>query len=128
MEFTLKTSFPVKPEELYRTWMNSEGHGDMTGGAASISDEVGSSFEAWDNYISGKNLELEAGKRILQSWRTTEFEDSDQDSMIEVFLRSIPEGTELTLVHSNLSRDAERYEKGWEEHYFAPMRAYFAKQ
>lgn len=108
--------------------MNSEGHGDMTGGAASISDEVGSSFEAWDNYISGKNLELEAGKRILQSWRTTEFEDSDQDSMIEVFLRSIPEGTELTLVHSNLSRDAERYEKGWEEHYFAPMRAYFAKQ
>ena len=54
----------------------------MTGGEASISDEIGADLSAWDRYITGRNLELVPGERIVQSWRTTQFTDEHEDSII----------------------------------------------
>ncbi|MBN4070128.1 hypothetical protein JYT76_00420 [Olleya sp. AH-315-F22] len=34
-------------------------------------------------------------------------------------------GTELTLTHSNVPESGEHYIKGWDEHYFKPMKRYF---
>jgi uncharacterized protein YndB with AHSA1/START domain len=42
----------------------------MTAGEANISDAVGAEFSAWDEYITGRNLELVPGERIVQAWRT----------------------------------------------------------
>ena len=61
----------------------------MTGGAATASAAVGGAFTAWDNYISGCNLALEPGRRIVQSWRTTRFTAEDADSQIEVLLEAV---------------------------------------
>ena len=74
----------------------------MTGGSARVSSKVGDTFEVWDGYIEGKNLELETPKRILQSWRTIEFEEIEEDSLLEILLA--PEGNDarITIQHSNL--------------------------
>jgi uncharacterized protein YndB with AHSA1/START domain len=79
IEFEVSDVLPVSPKVVYSAWLNSEEHSQMTGSPASVSSIVGERFEAWDGYIQGKNLELEAPKRILQSWRTTEFEETDND-------------------------------------------------
>jgi activator of HSP90 ATPase len=126
MEFTLKTTFDVSPEEIYATWLSAAGHTKMTGGEALISNQVGAKFSAWDFYISGVNLELEVNKRIVQSWRTTEFEEAEEDSRIEILLRELDGQTELTLIHTNLPAHGSQYKEGWEEHYFKPMKQYFA--
>jgi activator of HSP90 ATPase len=97
----------------------------MTGGAAEASAEVGGEFTAWDGYIWGKNLELEPGKRILQSWRTQDFETSDADSKLEIVLEAVPQGTKLTLKHTNIPDAGTGYKDGWVEYYFEPMKAYF---
>ena len=73
--FTLTTTIPASPEEIYQAWLDSLGHSEMTGGAATMSDQIGAAVSAWDGYISGRNLELVPGERIVQSWRTTEFAD-----------------------------------------------------
>ena len=86
MEFTLKATFNTSAEKLYTAWLDSEQHAAMIGGDATASDQVGNSFTAWGDYISGKNLELEPHQRIVQSWRTTEFTDEEEDSQIEVLL------------------------------------------
>lgn len=39
-----------------------------------------------NGYIIGRNLALESGKRIVQSWRTKKFTAADPDSEIEVLL------------------------------------------
>lgn len=127
MEFTLTAKFNVSAEKIYSAWLTSEEHTAMTGGDANINDKVGDTFTAWDGYISGMNLELEPGKRILQSWRTTQFEDAEEDSQIEVLLKETEGVTELTLIHRNLSENGGHYKKGWEDHYFAPMRVYFGE-
>ena len=72
IEFTVSDVIPASPDEVYRAWLSSEGHSEMTGGAANASDEVGASFDAWDGYIEGKNVDLEPGRRIVQSWRWSE--------------------------------------------------------
>ena len=97
----------------------------MTGGSASISDKVGDNFSAWDGYIEGKNIAIEPFKRILQSWRTTEFEKEEKDSLVEILLSENLGLTELTLIHSHLPESGEHYIKGWENHYFQPMKDYF---
>ncbi len=99
MEFTLTRKISASARDIYTSWLSSEGHSKMTGGAATSSDKVGDSFTAWDGYIEGKNLILEPYKRIIQSWRTSEFEDDEESSQIEILLREINGETELTLVH-----------------------------
>lgn len=126
IKFELSVLLPATPQEVYTAWLSSEGHSQMTGGSASISGEVGAEFEAWDGYIHGKNLELEYGKRILQSWRTVEFELDDPDSRLEITLEPAGEGTKLTLKHTGLPSHGGQYEQGWVDNYFEPMQEYFA--
>ncbi|KAA3623481.1 MAG: hypothetical protein DWQ02_24455 [Bacteroidetes bacterium] len=125
MEFTIRTTLNTSAESIYNAWLSSEGHTAMTGGEARITDQPGDEFTAWDGYISGKNLELTPPSRILQSWRTTEFEDQEEDSVLEIILKDKDGQTEITLIHSNLPAHGEQYKKGWDDHYFQPMSAYF---
>jgi len=127
MEFTIKTKIQTSAKKIYESWLSNEGHTNMTGGAATISDEIGSNFTAWDGYIEGKNIDLEPYKRILQSWRTSQFEEHEGDSQVEILLNEIDGLTELTLIHSNVPESGEHYKKGWNIHYFQPMNDYFSK-
>ena len=127
MEFTLKTTLNAPAKDIYNAWISSEGHTKMTGGEATASNKIGGSFTAWDGYIQGKNLVLEEDKRIVQSWRTSQFEPHEEDSQIEVLLAEKGGSTELTLIHSKVPESGEHYIKGWDEHYFQPMKKHFAK-
>jgi activator of HSP90 ATPase len=126
MKFTLKTTIKATAKEIYSAWLSSEGHTSMTGGNAIVSNKVGESFTAWDGYISGKNISLESNFKIIQSWRSSQFAESEEDSIIEVILNESNDETELTLIHSNIPESGEHYKKGWDEHYFQPMRLYFS--
>ena len=126
-EFTISAEFPVTPEKLFRAWLSSKGHTEMTGSAAKVEPRVGGKFSAWDGYITGTTLELKPHTRIVQAWRTNEFAENDPDSKIVVELEALEVGTRLTLTHSDIPKgQADSYRSGWEEWYFAPMRAYFS--
>lgn len=121
----LKETFFVKPDVIYQAWLDSEKHSEMTGGTAVCSNEPNGEFTAWDGYISGHNKSLIKNERIVQSWRTTEFEEIDNDSELIIELVETDKGCELTLIHSEIARGQSNYEQGWIDHYFIPMKAYF---
>lgn len=121
----LKKQFPVSATKLYNAWLNSEEHAKMTGGEAEVTDTEGGSFSVWDGYITGKNISLTIDSEIVQTWRSTEFKDSDADSELTVRFMDNADGCELTLIHTNIPDGQPDYEKGWEDHYFAPMEEYF---
>lgn len=126
--YILTATIPASPREIYEAWLDSIGHSEMTGSEATMSDEVGAEVSAWDGYISGRNLELVPGERIVQSWRTTEFADEDDDSVITVLLQEVEEGTLLTIEHSNVPDEQRSYEEGgWQSSYFEPMTVYFTE-
>lgn len=62
---------------------------------------------------------------IVQSWRTAEFTEEDEDSRLELRLSDIPGGCELELIHSGIPEGQPDYKQGWIDNYFEPMRAYF---
>ena len=125
MEFTEKIIIKATAKELYVAWLNSKTHSEMTGGEAEVSDVVGDTLTAWDGYIEGRNLVLEPYNRIVQAWRTSEFNEDEPDSEIEILLVDKNGETELTLIHRNLPESGEQYRKGWSDFYFTPMKAYF---
>jgi uncharacterized protein YndB with AHSA1/START domain len=127
--FTLTTTIPASAQEIYEAWLDSLAHSEMTGSEAIMSDEVGAEVAAWDGYITGRNLELVPGERIVQSWRTSEFTDEHEDSIITLTLEEVADGTLLTLVHSKVPEGQTSYERGgWQVHYFEPMKEYFARR
>ncbi len=123
--FTLKYLIEASPKVIFNAWLNSEEHSNMTGGMAICSNKVGDVFSAWDEYISGENIEIIQNEKIVQSWRTTEFLEDDPDSKLTLTFTAKGEGCELTLIHENISSGQSDYEKGWQEHYFEPMKLYF---
>src|SRR5512143_1622161 len=100
--FELSIVLPATAEQIYSAWLTSEGHSEMTGSAARVDGKVGGKFSAWDGYISGRTLELEPSRRILQAWRTTEFPEGAPDSRLEVLLLPAEGRTKLTLIHTDI--------------------------
>ena len=124
--FVLKETFEAEPSIIYNAWLDSDLHRKMTGGEAHCSKVVGDSHAAWDEYIMGKNVGLIENQKIVQTWRTTEFEEKDEDSILTIELVEISEGkTELTLTHTNIPIGQTQYEQGWIENYFNPMKCFF---
>jgi activator of HSP90 ATPase len=69
---------------------------------------------------------LEPGARIVQTWRTSEFTQSDPDSRVEIKLVSEDASTRLTIEHGNLPEHGMQYHQGWQDFYFKPMTAHFS--
>ena len=101
-DFEVSDIVPATPDDIYEAWMSSDGHSAMTGAEAHVDPTVGGAFDAWDGYITGRTIALEPGRRIVQSWRTSEFADEHDDSQIEVLLEPVGEGTRITVRHTNV--------------------------
>lgn len=126
--FKISAVIPAKPSEIYAAWLSSKGHSAMTGSTARATPKPGGKFSAWEGYISGRTLELELDRRIVQAWRTSEFPDDAPDSRLEIFLEETKTGTKITLIHSEIPPgQSDSYKQGWEDFYFKPMKEYFKK-
>ncbi len=118
-------TFDAPPHAVFEALMDSKRHSAFTGSKASISRKVGGKISAWDGYIEGKNLRLEKDKVIVQTWRTTEFEEGDEDSQVMFHLSEKGTGTRLMFVHSKVpDRLAEDFRQGWIDNYWVPLKAY----
>ena len=123
---TMETAILASPERVYAAWIDGPEHSEFTGGEAIIDARAGGRHSAWSGYIEGRFVELDPGKRLVMTWRTTEFDESDPDSLLEVRFHADGGGTRLEIVHTELPvGGAHKYETGWREFYFVPMRKYF---
>jgi uncharacterized protein YndB with AHSA1/START domain len=64
-------TFKASPRQVYDMLMDSKKHQSLSGVPAKISREVGGKFTAWGSHISGFNLALKPGQKIVQAWRAT---------------------------------------------------------
>ena len=127
-EFTLVVTINAKAEKFYEAYLSSEGHTALTGSPARVDGTVDGDFTAWDGYIQGMFLELEKNKRIVQAWRTAEFPEEAEDSIVEILLEEDHGKTKLTLKHTNIPKgQMDSYKTGWEDFYFKPMREWSEK-
>ena len=126
LQFTTSALIPAQPSTIYAAWLDSQGHTEMTGADAVCSAEIEGTFQAWNGYIEGKNLELQKNKRIVQAWRTSEFSEDEPDSRVEIMLKADGDVTEVSIAHTGLPEHGMQYLQGWADFYFSPMCAYFS--
>jgi activator of HSP90 ATPase len=119
----------VSPKQVYEVYVDPRKHSEFTESKATGKQVVGGKFTAWDKYISGKFVELEEGKRVVQEWTSTDFPEGYPPSKLELTFREVPKGTEITMVHSNVPKEiADDAADGWTEFYWQPMKKYFKKE
>ena len=72
-------------------------------------------LDGTEHESSGIYHELVRPERVVMSWRWTGGMEDPGESRVEIALRAIPEGTELTFTHSRLHDEETRrsHEKGW---------------
>jgi len=125
----LSVTVPVEPKMVYQAWLNSREHSAFTNSKAEIEKKVGSDFTAGDGYISGTNELLHMNKRIVQTWRTTDFSEENEDSTLEVRLQKVDKGTKVSIIHTGLpDNSGSEYKKGWRDNYLKPMKSYFEEK
>lgn len=64
---------------------------------------------------SGEYLEIDPPRRLAMSWRWTTGGGGDGESRVEIDLRPVADGTELTFTHARLSSASSRdsHAEGW---------------
>jgi len=113
-------------ERVYAALINARLHAAFTGGAASGRARVGYAFTAWDGYITGRHLRLDAPRRIVQEWSTTEWPRGYPPSVLDLRLETHARGTRILMHQSTVpAHQAARYRRGWRQFYWEPLRAYF---
>ena len=123
---TQTVTIPATPAELYDAFMDARKHSAFTGGKATCVPRVGGKISAWDGYITGKNLKLVEGRRIVQEWITTDWIDGYPPSTLDLTFTKIGSGTELKMVHSDVPATlAASFADGWKEHYWTHLKNYF---
>ena len=116
-------SLPAPPEEVYTALTNPFTLELWTGAKAIMSTEPGSDFSLMDDSISGRNIEFEENKRIVQEWN---FGDQEEPSTVTIKLYPKGNGTSVHLVHKNIpGSDFEDICEGWDDAYFGSLQEFF---
>jgi len=126
---TLRESatFRATPHEVYEMLMDSRKHSKFTGGKASISRRIGGKFTVYGEYITGVNLDLVPDKKIVQSWRGSDWPRGHY-SKVTFSLRRIKKGTRLTFRQSGLPEKFYKdISQGWRDFYWKPMKEMLEK-
>ncbi len=123
-----EVEFDVPPRVVYDAYLDSREHSRFTGQRARMNRREGGSFEAGDDYITGYNLELVPGRRIVQAWRGSDFPEGVY-SVLSLELKPRGKGTRLTVDQVGVP-DALRdsIDEGWHEFYWGPMKEYFGSR
>ena len=123
-----RVKFRAPPATVYDLLADSKKHAAVTGKKASISRKVGGTFSARGNDVSGVNVDLVPGRRIVQAWRHKRFPEGIF-SMAAVTLTPMPGGgTELVLTHRGVPKDLiPETERTWREEYWSRIKAYLAE-
>lgn len=118
--------FNTTPLDLYHCLMDARIHSSFTGDEAIIEDKEGTSFSVFGGYAEGKNVVLEKGKKIIQTWKANE-DDWPKNHYSEVvfIFKPTPTGCELDFFHTAVpTNKVESIAKGWHEFYWEPLRIY----
>ena len=119
--------FAASPGKIYKILMDSKLHGKVTGDVAKISKKVGGAFSVFSGYAKGKNLVLVNGKKIVQSWRASNW-PKGAVSEITFVLKKAKGGTKLMFTHKNVpAKFYKSISSGWKQYYWQPLKKFLEK-
>jgi activator of HSP90 ATPase len=116
---------PAPAAQLYAMYLDPVIHAKITGAPVTIGTGAGTPFRAFDGNLSGSMLTVVEPTLIVQSWRSTHFNDDDPDSTLILTFTPLGETGRIDLVHLDVpDQDYQGVIDGWEAYYWTPWRRY----
>lgn len=92
-----------------------------------MSREPGGAFDAFGGYVTGRQIELVAGQRIVQAWRAGGW-DPGLYSIARFELSARGSGTRLVFDHRGFPQgQADHLLAGWKGNYWEPLEKFLAQ-
>jgi activator of HSP90 ATPase len=118
-EFKKYFKIQASVQDVYNALVNPNVIELWTGDEAIMDDKVGTEFSLYEGNISGKNLEIEKEKKIVQQWY---FGEQEEASIVTIKLHNDKGNTSVEVRHTNIPDEAyENIVEGWSYAYFEPI-------
>ena len=121
-DFKKYITIDAEPEDVYACLTNPftiELWSDMK---AQVEAVPGTEFEMFDGSISGRMLELETNKKVVQQWY---FGEQEEPSIVTFKIHPDKGKVSLELRHTNIPDEAyEDIIEGWEEYYLGRIKEF----
>lgn len=111
-------TFSAAPARVYEALVTPKRFAEITGAPATGDGTDGAPFTAFGGHVSGRNVELVAGKRVVQAWRAKTWPEGVY-SLVRFELEPAGTGTKLVFDHDAFPADMkEHLAKGWQSNYW----------
>jgi uncharacterized protein YndB with AHSA1/START domain len=126
---SLSLHLPQEPKRVFAAWMDPREHAQFTGGgAATIEPWTGGRFTAFEGEVHGIFLGVDAGVRIVQTFRTPDFPREMRDSRVTVSFEPHAGGTMLRITHSDVPPSLlKKLQRAWESNYLKSLPKHLLK-
>jgi len=122
-----QVTFKGTPHDVYELLMDEKKHGEFSQSKTIISRKVGGRISSGDGYIEGTNLEIVPDKKIVQSWRDTDWPEGHYSKATWEFV-PVASGTRMIFTQSGVPDDQyEATAQGWRDYYWEPMKEMLKK-
>lgn len=118
-----KVKFRASPSWIFALLADSKRHTKLTGQTAKISRKVGGPFSVRGGQVTGINVDLVPGERLVQAWRTKDFPRGVFSMAAFQLSPTKTGGTELVLTHRGVPKNLiPKIEKDWKKNYWDKIR------
>jgi uncharacterized protein YndB with AHSA1/START domain len=118
-----KVRFKISPERIYDLLADSRQRSEVTGREAVISHKIGGKFSTDAGQVTGVNVDLVPGRRLVQAWRRKDFPEGIYSMAAITLVPTSSGGTELVLTHRGVPKHLlDQVEEYWRCVCWAPMK------
>lgn len=124
-----KVKFNASPDTVYELLADSTKRSKVTGRKANVSKKVGGKFSADNGRVTGVNVDLVPGQRIVQAWRREDFPEGIFSMAAVTLTPTRGGGTELVLTHRGVPKWLiDGTEENWRRDYWDKIRTHLARK
>lgn len=116
----------AKPQQVWKMLVDPKSIEEWSGSSAVMSAAAGAKFSLWDDTINGENIEVIAGKKLVQKWKETDWKEAS--TVTFTLARGKASDTVVELLQTNIPKEKlQDIADGWDEHYLGMIKKAFEK-
>ena len=109
---------PATATHVYQALVDTKKFAELTGAPAMGDGAEGSTFSVFGGHITGRNVELLPGKRVVQAWRAKTWPEGLY-SIARFELQADGKGTKVVFDHEGFPEDMKKHlADGWQANYW----------
>jgi activator of HSP90 ATPase len=128
MSIKQQTMIPADPAQVYAVLADATALSALSGMPGVPGRSAGEEFSAFDGHVTGRQIELVPGERIVQAWRFAVWAPGTY-SIVRFSLAAEAGGTRLVIEQHGEPEDwHDHVDTNWPTFYLKPLTEHFSRQ